>query len=111
DKGHIRVEPQLCMGCGACTTVCPSGALTFQFPQVPDLGARIKTLLRTYADAGGHDACLLLHAEDGRAAIEQLARRGRGLPARVIPVEVHHIASIGMDVWLGALAWGASQVG
>ncbi|MEO8136382.1 MAG: 4Fe-4S binding protein [Betaproteobacteria bacterium] len=110
DKDHIRVEPQLCMGCGACTTVCPSGALTFQFPQVPDLGARIKTLLRTYADAGGRDACLLLHAEDGGAAVEQLARRGRGLPARVIPVEVHHVASIGMDVWLGALAWGASQV-
>ncbi len=110
DKDHIRVEPQLCMGCGACTTVCPSGALTFQFPQVPDAGARIKTLLRTYADAGGRDACLLLHAEDGRAAIEQLARRGRGLPARVIPVEVHHVAAVGMDVWLGALAWGATEV-
>lgn len=110
DRDHIRVEPQLCMGCGACTTVCPSGALTFQFPQVADLGARIKTLLRTYHDAGGRDACLLLHAQDGRAAIERLARHGRGLPARVIPVDVHHIASIGMDVWLGTLAWGASQV-
>ena len=110
DGDHIRVEPQLCMGCGACTTVCPSGALAFQFPQVADLGARIRTLLRTYEQAGGRDACLLLHAEDGRAAIERLARHGKGLPARVIPVEVHHVASIGMDVWLGALAWGASQV-
>lgn len=110
DRDHIKVEPQLCMGCGACTTVCPSGALAFQYPQVADIGTRIKTLLRTYSEAGGRDACLLLHAEDGRAAIEQLARHGKGLPARVIPVEVHHIASIGMDVWLGALAWGASQV-
>jgi ferredoxin len=110
DRDHIRVEPQLCMGCGGCTTVCPSGALAFQFPQVADLGARIKILLRTYAEVGGRDACLLLHAEDGRAAIEQLARHGKGLPARVIPVEVHHVASIGTDVWLGALAWGTSQV-
>ena len=110
DRDHIKVEPQLCMGCGACTTVCPSGALAFQYPQVPDIGLRIKTLLRTYAEAGGRDACLLLHAEDGRGAIEQLARRGKGLPARVIPVEVHHVASTGIDVWLGALAWGASQV-
>ena len=110
DRDHIKVEPQLCMGCGACTTVCPSGALAFQYPQVADSGARVRTLLRTYAEAGGRDACLLLHAEDGRAAIERLARHGNGLPARVIPVEVHHIASIGMDVWLGALAWGASQV-
>src|SRR5205085_11129925 len=35
---------------------------------------------------------------------------GKGLPARVIPVEVHHIASVGLDLWLAALAWGASQV-
>ena len=34
------------------------------------------------------------------------ARRGQGLPARVIPVEVHHIASVGLDVWLAALALG-----
>ncbi|MDH5246554.1 MAG: 4Fe-4S binding protein, partial [Betaproteobacteria bacterium] len=52
----------------------------------------------------------LLHAEDGRAAIANLARRGRGLPARVIPLEVHHVASVGLDVWLAALAHGASQV-
>ena len=110
DGDNIRVEPHLCMGCGACTTVCPSGALTFQYPQVADLGARIRTLLKTYHEAGGRDACLLLHAEDGRSTIEQWARRGKGLPARVIPVEVHHVASVGIDAWLGTLAWGASQV-
>ncbi len=24
----IKVNPNLCVGCGACTTVCPTGALT-----------------------------------------------------------------------------------
>ena len=67
----------------------------YAYPSVPDLGARIRTLLSTYAKAGGRDACLLLHAEDGRDAIARFARRGKGLPARVIPVEVHHIASVG----------------
>ena len=110
DGDHVRVEPHLCMGCGACTTVCPSGALTFQVPQVPDLGARIKTMLRTFHDAGGRDACLLLHSAEGGEEIEQWGRHGQGLPARMIPVEVHHIAAVGLDVWLGALAWGASQV-
>jgi ferredoxin len=110
DGDGVAVEPHLCVGCGACTTVCPSGALTYGYPAVPDLGARIKTVLTTYARAGGRDACLLLHAADGRAAIERLARRGRGLPARVIPIEVHHVASVGLDVWLAALAWGACQV-
>ena len=111
DGDHVKVEPHLCMGCGACSTVCPSGAMSYAYPAVPDLGARIRTLLATYAKAGGRDACLLVHAEDGRPAMVNVARRGRGLPARVIPLEVHHVASIGLDVWLAALAHGASQIG
>ena len=111
DGDHVKVEPHLCMGCGACATVCPSGAMTYAYPSVPDLGRRLRTLLGTYAKAGGRDACVLLHAEDGRNAIADLARRFRGLPARVIPLEVHHVASVGLDVWLAALAHGASQVG
>ena len=39
-----------------------------------------------------------------------IARKGKGLPARVIPVEVFHAASVGIDLLLGALAHGASQV-
>jgi ferredoxin len=110
DGDRIAVEPHLCVGCGACTTVCPSGALTYAYPSVPDLAARIKTLLATYARAGGRDACLLFHAEDGREAIARFARRGAGLPARVVPIEIEHIASTGIDVWLASVAWGASQV-
>ncbi len=108
DGDHVRVEPHLCVGCGACTTVCPSGALSYAYPSVPELGSRVRTLLTTYRDAGGRDPCLLLHDEAGRALIERLARRGKGLPARVIPVEIQHMASTGLDVWLGALAYGAT---
>jgi ferredoxin len=39
----------------------------------------------------------------------ELGRRGKGLPARVIPVECFHVASIGIDLMLGAIAYGASQ--
>lgn len=107
----VRVEPHLCMGCGGCATVCPSGAMTYAYPRVADLGARVKRALSVYHAAGGKDAALLFHnATDGREAIAKLARRGRGLPARVIPLEVHHVASIGLDVMLGAAAYGASQV-
>jgi ferredoxin len=110
DGDHIFVEPHLCMGCGACATVCPSGALTYGYPSVPDLSARVRTLLATYRASGGRDPCLLFHDEPGRDQILRLGRRGQGLPSRVIPVEVHHIASAGIDVWLGALAYGASEV-
>ncbi len=110
DGDHVRVEPHLCMGCGACTTVCPSGALSYAYPRVPDFGRRLRTLLSTYARAGGRDACLLFHAASGNAVLARQARRGQGLPARVIPLEVHHVAAVGIDVWLAALAHGASQV-
>ncbi|HKW37936.1 MAG TPA: 4Fe-4S dicluster domain-containing protein [Burkholderiales bacterium] len=111
DGDHVKVDPHLCMGCGGCATVCPSGAMSYAYPRLPDLGARLKRLLSVYAQAGGKDACLLFHdAATGRALIAKLARRGRGLPARTIPLEIHHPASIGIDALLTALAYGASQV-
>jgi len=111
DGDRVKVDPHLCMGCGGCATVCPSGAMTHAYPRVPDLGVRLKRVLSVYLQAGGKDACLLLHnPSESRALIAALARRGQGLPARMIPLEVHHAASVGMDVLLGAFAYGASQV-
>ncbi len=111
DGDHVKVDPHLCMGCGGCATVCPSGAMTYAYPRAPDFGARLKRVLSVYALAGGKDACVLLHnAGESRALIAKLARHGQGLPARVIPLEIHHAASIGMDVLLAALAYGAGQV-
>lgn len=110
DGDHVAVEPHLCMGCGACATVCPSGAMTYAYPAPADLGARLRTIVGEYARAGGRDVALLLHAADAQPALDALSRRGRGLPARVIPVEVEHIASVGIDLWMAALAWGASGV-
>jgi ferredoxin len=108
---RVKVEPHLCMGCGACATVCPSGAMSYAYPSVPDLGRRLKTLLHTYAKAGGRDACILLHGvPGGEARIGELARTGPGLPARVIPLALHHPAATGIDLWLAAIAYGASQV-
>jgi ferredoxin len=108
---HIEVTPQLCMGCGACTTVCPSGALTYVYPRVADVGARIKAVLKTFHGAGGKDPVLLLHDEtEGAKAISMLAKRGDGLPAHVIPMALHHPSAAGLDVWLGAVAYGATGV-
>ncbi len=115
--GGIVVEPHLCVGCGACTTVCPSGALTYAAPGPADQGKRLQTLLSTYARAGGRQAALLLHSEGaGQRLLGDLGRAARvdrgvhGVPARVIPVPLWHTASVGLDLWLAAIAQGASQV-
>ena len=107
----IWAHPFLCMGCGDCATTCPTGALRFAYPGVADIGARLRKLLSVYRAAGGKDAALLFHnGKSGRALISRLARVGKGLPARVVPIEVHSVATIGIDVVLGAIAYGASQV-
>ena len=115
--GGIVVEPHLCVGCGACSTVCPSGAMGFAYPGTVDQGKRLRTLVQAYTQAGGRDAALLLHSEGaGAALVDALGRATRtdktlrGVPARVLPVAVWHTASIGIDLWLSAIAQGASQV-
>jgi len=115
--GGIVVEPHLCVGCGACSTVCPSGALAFGYPGTVDQGRKLRTMLGAYRLAGGRDAALLLHSEGaGSRMIGELGRAARtdkavhGVPARVLPVALWHTASVGIDLWLAAIAGGASQV-
>jgi ferredoxin len=84
--------------------------MRYAYPPVPDTGMRLKTLLSVYREAGGKDACVLFHdAREGRGRLLSLGRR-KGLPARALPLECFHAASIGIDLLLGAIAYGASQV-
>lgn len=112
---HVKVDPNLCAGCGACTTVCPSGAMAYAYPRATDMGLRLKTVLATYAKAGGRNAGLLFHSKGlGATLVGQVGRLakagGRGIPARIIPVELHHTAAVGIDIWLAAFAYGATHI-
>ena len=110
----VKVDPHLCMGCGGCATVCPSGAMSYQYPLVSDRGAQLKTLLNSYrvaAKGQGATPIVLFHnATDGRDAIIALAKSGVGLPVNMLPLETWHVASTGLDVLLGAIAYGAGHV-
>ena len=116
-RQQIKVNPNLCVGCGACTTVCPTGAISYAYPRPAEQGTKIKTLLTTYARAGGKQAALLLHSQEaGARLLEDLGRMARldantrGVPARVLPMGLFHTASTGLELWLSSVAYGASQV-
>ena len=107
DGDRVKVNPYLCAGCGACGTVCPTGAMTYAYPPAPLTGKRIQAALRAFAGAGGVQPVLLLHDAQGGALLERL---GDSVPSRVLPFALHHVASTGIDVWLAALAYGAAGV-
>ncbi|MBC5765434.1 4Fe-4S binding protein [Ramlibacter albus] len=115
-RQQVKVNPHLCVGCGACTTVCPTGALGYGYPQTPEQGRKIRTLLSTYARAGGAKPVLLLHSQErGQVLVEELGRAARvgaaqGVPANVLPMALWHTASTGIDLWLTAVASGAGHV-
>jgi len=115
-RQQIKVNPHLCVGCGACTTVCPTGAISYNYPATSEHGVRFKTLLSTFLKAGGKQPVLMLHSmKAGQALVDDVGRFAqlgvaKGLPSTVIPIALWHTASIGLEMWMSAIAFGASQI-
>src|SRR5690606_11440312 len=85
------------------------GAMRYAYPSVPELGLRLKTMLGAYREADGVDALVVFHDRKGEDWLLRRAHR-QGLPANLIPVGVHDLASIGPDLLLAALCYGAAHV-
>ena len=122
-QGGVEVNPNLCMGCGACSTVCPSGAMRYNYPSVPHQGKELKTLATVFhVEAKKLNLTvapsLLLHSlKAGTQMIDGLGRSAHlmpkqyeALPSFMIPYGIEHIASTGLDLWLGALTYGFAEV-
>ena len=100
----IEVNPYLCQGGGSCATVCPSGAIHYLYPNLRDQGKRVRDLLRDYRENGGAEPVLLLHAESHAP--------GDYVDAydNLLPLAVEELGSVGPDLMLAALAYGATRV-
>lgn len=105
---RVEVDPYLCQGCGSCAVVCPSGAMGYAFPEARDLLGALRRALRAYAEVAAAPPAVLFH--DDAAGAEAVAAAAASLPERLIPVAVEDAGSIGPDVWLATLAFGASDV-
>ena len=99
----VEVNPHLCQGGGVCASVCPTGAIRYVYPKVTDCLRTLRTLLSSYAGAGGSNAVIAFVAQ---AEADRLENK----PDNLLPVVVEELASTGMDVWLSALAYGADAV-
>lgn len=108
---HVAIDAAICAGCGQCAAACPTGAAAYALPGADALMRKLRTLLATYAKAGGSRPVLLFHDEEhGAAIIEALARYGDGLPANVLPVKVNEVTQIGLETIAAAFAYGATAV-
>ncbi len=122
-QGSVEVNPNLCMGCGACSTVCPSGAMRYNYPSVDHQAKELKLLSQVFRAEStklgitGAPSLLLHSHKVGIQLLEALGREAHlksqqfeALPAFVLPYGIEHIASTGLDLWLGAICYGFSEI-
>lgn len=106
-NGRIQIDPHLCQGFGSCASACPTGAIAYHQPDANTSGDYLFRLLKHYRDAGGEAPQLLIAGENEREWVEAELTR---LPANWLPVWVEESASLGIESWFAALAYGASAV-
>lgn len=106
-NGRIQIDPHLCQGFGSCASACPTGAIAYHQPDANTSGDYLLRLLKHYREAGGDAPQLLIAADNEREWVEAELTR---LPANWLPVWVEESASLGIESWLAALAYGASAV-
>jgi len=107
-KTLIEVDPFLCQGGGSCATACPTGAITYAYPKMADLLANVRSVLGAYRESGGDDPGFVFH--DGEAGRVWLQGNAARLPENLIPFEVEEIGSVGLDIVLSLVAYGARPV-
>ena len=99
----VEVNPNLCQGGGICASVCPSGAIRYVYPNAIDTLRSVRTLLNTYYEAEGSDPVIAFIAADEAGILLDK-------PANLLTVVVEELASVGLEIWLSALSYGAKRV-
>ena len=96
----VVVDPFLCQGCGACATVCPSGAMSYAYPRVSDALERSRKSLRE------HEAdIIVLHTEAVQSLVDEASTGGD-----ILTLLVEEVSAFGPDYWLAMLSGAARHI-
>ncbi|MEH6651092.1 MAG: 4Fe-4S binding protein [Motiliproteus sp.] len=113
----VQIDAHLCHGAGGCASACPTSAIRYGFPQPGLLLDTLQRLLNGYRNAGGKTPHVLLHdaasVEPGNPNLANpnaLAELLTQLPGHYLPLQIEEMGSAGIEVWLSAIALGASGV-
>lgn len=104
---RIEINPYLCQGVGTCATACPTEAISYALPDPANTQHFVYRLLENYRKAGGESPTLLFYGNRDQATVNETLAE---LPESVIPVALEELATVGIDTWFSALAYGAHQV-
>ncbi|MGR5064948.1 4Fe-4S dicluster domain-containing protein [Photobacterium sp. DNB22_13_2] len=104
---HIEINPYLCQGVGTCATACPTEAISYALPDPTNTQNFVHRLITNYRKAGGETPTLLFYGNRDEATVNEILS---DLPESVIPVALEELATVGIDTWFSALAYGAHQV-
>jgi ferredoxin len=99
----IEVDPYKCQGGGVCASVCPTGAIRYTYPRPADTLGRVQTMLHAYLQAGGEEPVVVFAASQDSDALGQF-------PVNWLLITLEELASVGLEVWLSSLAYGACRV-
>lgn len=115
DGAKVAFNTNICEGCGSCASVCPTGAASYKYPSFEDLIGQLSAMTTAYVKAGDKTGSqapqLLIHnRENGSALIEALARFGDGLPAHVLPFDMHQVTIADHIFMTYALASGVAKI-
>ncbi len=94
---RVEIDPYLCQGCGDCATACPTGAMNYLWPAREEV---METLVQGLRETTGKK--VLFHSKAQTCALSQSDNE--------LTIEVESVASVGPEIWLVAIACGASGV-